>query len=341
MMSPSELEECWSRVSSESSQKRGLYSRRLPGPGALIAHAAVTFPGGMRSLILETEKRELKHYRFAEETRGYQIEILPDELGRTDHASINISENTVASAEIFPVFCADISGHWLSAGTIGSALDDLRKRLEKWKRFFQRGRDEGLSREDYIGLYGELFFFQRCLDAGIDSGRLVGAWKGPASANQDFTFGPVAVEVKTATGNNPGLVHISNVRQLDGTGLAKLFLCHQVFDFREESGTTLLDLVSHLRRHLEGISPATAAVFGDKLIEAGFIEAQIGEFAVWGFTERPLGAVFDVRDGFPRLLENAVPYGVTSLTYDLDLAAASAFVCRAEDVWEEVAQPHG
>lgn len=340
-MSPSELEECWLRVSSESARAPGLYSRRLAGPNALPAHAAVTFPGGMRSLVLEAEKRELKHYRFAEETRGYKIQIFPDELGRTDYAAVNISENSGSSAEIFSVFCADIAGHWVSAGAIGSALDDLRKRLEKWKRFFQRGRDEGLSREDYIGLFGELRFFRRCMDAGVDVDRLVGAWNGPVSANQDFTFGPVAVEVKTATGNNPHIVHISNVRQLDGTGLSKLFLCHQVLDFREGSGTTLLDLVSSLRRELEDISPTVAAAFGDKLLEAGFVDTQVGEFAQWGFTERPLGAVFDVQDGFPRLLENAIPHGITSLTYDLDLAAASAFVCRAEDVLDEIAQDHG
>jgi hypothetical protein len=340
-MSPSDLEDGWENVSAESPAGPGCYYRRLSGAGGWPAHVAVTLPGSVRALILEADKRELRRHRFAEEARGFKIDVIPDEFGRNDRASLRIAENTGSGREIFPVFCADIATHWLSSADIGAALEDLEKRLQKWKRFFQRGRGEGLSREDYIGLFGELCFFRRCMDAGVDVGRLVGAWNGPVSANQDFTFGPVAVEVKTATGNNPQIVHISNVRQLDGTGLSRLFLCHQVFDFREASGMTLVDLVLHLRRELEDISPMVAAAFGDKLLEAGFVDTQVGEFAQWGFTERPLGAVFDVQDGFPRLLENAVPHGIASLTYDLDLSAASAFVCRAEDVWEEIAQDHG
>lgn len=340
-MSPSSLEDGWERVSAEAPTGPGCYYRRLPSAGSWPAHVAVTLPSSVRALILEADRRELRHHRFAEETRGFKIDVIPDEFGRPDRASLRIAENAGAVRDIFSVFCADIATHWLAAHGIGAALQDLEKRLQKWKRFFQRGRDEGLSREDYVGVFGELTFFQHCLDAGIDAIRLVEAWNGPASANQDFTFGPAAVEVKTGTGNNPRIVHISNLRQLDGTGLAKLFLCHHVFDFREGSGTTLLDLVSHLRRQLEDTSPTAAAAFEDKLIEAGFVEAQIGEFAKWGFTERPGGSMFDVANGFPRLLENIVPHGIGAVTYDLDLAAASAFVCRAEDVWEEVAQRHG
>jgi hypothetical protein len=200
--------------------------------------------------------------------------------------------------------------------------------LQHWKRFFQSRSPEGLSREEYIGLYAELDFFAALLGAGIAPEALANAWQGPIGANQDFLFGGVAVEIKACTGNDTDFVPISNVRQLDDTGLDRLFLFQGVYDFRQDSGQTLKVLVDRLRQLLAA-SPSAVDIFEVRLLAAGYIEPLASPFERYGFSPR-FRRYFHVAKGFPHLQESSLPQGISEVRYKLNLAACAAF---------EVAEP--
>ena len=146
---------------------------------------------------------------------------------------------------------------------------------------------------------------------------------GAAGANQDFLFGAVAVEIKASTGNETELVRISNIRQLDDTGLEKLFLRHAAYDFRDGSGQTLPMLVQRLRQFLSP-SAETVIVFDERLLSAGYVEPSPSAFERYGFTAR-FRRCFRVEKGFPRLLELPLPNGVSKVCYTLNLAACVEF----------------
>jgi hypothetical protein len=143
--------------------------------------------------MLETDRMALRGLSFPDETKGFRVDIGNDEAGRADRAIIRIQEGRPEYHEIFSIFCADILAHWGSHSIAAVGNRALVRRLDGWKRFFQRGAQAGLSREDYIGLYGELSFIDAALSEGLEPGQLLAAWQAPFGTNQDFLFGPTTL----------------------------------------------------------------------------------------------------------------------------------------------------
>jgi hypothetical protein len=333
------LKQTWSAVIAEASQAEGYYHRRIPLACVWSAHAGIHHPTDARILVLETELGSVRSLRLKDETKGYSIDVGPDEAGRSDRATIRIQETSAGYREIFTIFCADILEHWIPHAGASDSLKSLSQRLARWKKFFQRGAQLGLSREDYVGLYGELSFIETGLNNAVASLPIVNAWQAPLGTNQDFLFGQVAVEIKTTTGNEIDKVRITNARQLDSTGLQSLFLMRFAFDFRQGSGRTLPELVAIVKASLAVTSPEALSVLNDRLLEAGFVEGT-NEFDGWGFTLRHFD-VFSVREDFPRLLESGLPSGVSEVAYTLNLSAAAHFQVVETEFWAQVISSYG
>jgi len=336
MMTASEiLDQTWLAVTAEAPQADGFYHRRIPLAARWPAHAGIHRPTNLRILILETESVLVRDNRLKERAKGFSVDIGPDEAGRADRAIICIQETNQSYREIFTLLCADILDCWTPHTDAAEALKSLRRRLASWKKFFQRGPQLGLSREEHIGLYGELSFVEAGLDAGMDGLSLINGWTAPLGTNQDFLFGPTAVEIKATTGNDFDKVRITNVRQLDSTGLQNLFLVCYAFDFRQACGNILRQLVENLKARLSVVSPEALIVFTDRLLEAGFVDSIPNEFDDWGFSLRR-NDVFRVGEGFPRLLETGVPPGLSEITYTLNLSAAASFKVLKPTFWTSV-----
>jgi hypothetical protein len=340
MMTASEaLEQTWKQVAAACPKADGFYHRRLPLPCQWPAHAGIRHPGGARVLIFESELQAIRNLNLCDETKGYAVEISPDEANRQDRVCIRIMETGQGFHEIFAIFCADLLDHWAPHPDPKNALKSLHGRLGHWKRFFQRGPHTGLTRDEYIGLFGELSFLDRVLLAAISPEVAVSAWQAPLGTNQDFLFGPRAVEVKTTTGNDLDRVKISNIRQLDPTGLENLFLARFAFDFREGAGITLSQLADHIYHKFRQLSPETTAIYADRLLNAGYHPSVSGEFDNYGFTLRKYD-FFSVDERFPSLLESEMPSGVSDVSYTLNLASATAFLTQEAVLWHTLTNPN-
>ncbi len=329
------LKQTWAAVVSEASRSEGYYHRRIPLPSFLPAHAGIHCPTDARVLILEMESRAIRDLRLKDETKGYSIDVYPDEAGRTDRVAIRIQEAGAEYREIFTIFCVDVLDHWIPHVSSSDSIQSLSRRLARWKKFFQRGSGLGLNRENYIGLYGELSFLESGLRAGGTGLAMVEAWQAPLGTNQDFLFGSLAVEIKTVTGNEIDRVHITSARQLDSTGLQHLFLARYAFDFRQGAGRTLPRLIADLKAIISASSPDSLPLFGDRLLDAGFVEAIPNELDDWGFTPRHFDA-FELGSGFPRLLESNIPSGISEISYTLNLSAAASFKIVDLEFWERI-----
>lgn len=242
----------------------------------------------------------------------------------------------VLPKDCFRTLCIDVLEHMAPCETSSEAARTLHRRLQHWKRFFQSRSPEGLSRDEYIGLYAEAELFEKCLLWGLPPQVLSDAWQGPLGTNQDFLFGTSAIEVKAVTTNDAGSFRVSNIRQLDNSGLNSLFLSHVAYDFRLGSGRNLGSLVRSIRSLISTASDAMAT-FNDRLLSAGYIEPDPSPFASYGFTERH-SSYFKVCDGFPRILESGLSPGISEVCYTVSLAACSGFVTTEADVMNSL--PH-
>lgn len=335
MMTPFEaLEETLAVVSSETPIAEGFYQRRLPLLSKWPIYVAIHHPTKRRALTIELEASAAEKHRVKDDVRGYRIEALPGPPGRTQ---VRIREADAAGLNIFLILCADLVGMLLPVGEGMRAARLLAARLTHWKMFFQRAASDGLSREEYIGLYGEMCFIEAMLARMLPAERVIGGWSGPLGSNQDFTFGTCAVETKTTTGNNAYHIRVTNVRQLDACGLSQLVLAHYLFDFREGSGRTLQTAVESVRAALTAIAPEATFGFEERLIAAGFVKGVQQPYGEYGFTLRH-DHMYAVESGFPRILESDVAAGVSDLSYSIDLAAASSFRLQDDGFWTQLGQ---
>lgn len=312
----------WTAALAEAGPAHGYYKRRLQVQLAQSVYAGIVIPSNARRLSFDFEKEALSGLNVGEKTRGYLVEAEPQ--SNALRYFIHIEEAVAGiSVDLFETFCTDLLSHIARCSSSAEAARTLYRRLQHWKRFFQGHASVGLTRDEYVGLFGELDFLEKCLQHGGSPQVLSDAWQGPLGTNQDFLFGKLAVEVKAVTANDAGTVHISNIRQLDDTGLDGLFLWHVAYDFREGTDRKLASLVESIRTRLAN-SPDALATFEDRLLAAGYIEPGSSDFAKYGFAERQRSS-YKVRDGFPRILESNLSPGISNISYSLSLSACYEF----------------
>ncbi|MBE3039646.1 MAG: PD-(D/E)XK motif protein [Chloroflexi bacterium] len=317
------LLQTWELVQAEGNESPGYYHRRIPLDCTFPAYAGIVRPECNRRLSLLVDQVALRTIPLRDETRGYTVEVEPSPAGHGDHAFIHITAKGTAFAEVFAIVGADILEQWIPQHQATAAVTLVYRRLLHWRRFFQRGSG-GLSREEYVGLYTELIYLEALLEAGLAPDHCVEAWQGPLGTNQDYVFGPLAVEVKGSTGNEVGTVKVANERQLDSVGLQALFLFHAVFDFREKSGRTLKQLVAALAERLRASSQPALLLLEERLLSAGYTAHVPSAYDDYGFTERKRES-YEVREGFPRIVESDLAAGVAEVLYRVNLTACLDF----------------
>lgn len=325
----------WSTVAEEAAQLPGFYHRRVQYGSTSGVHAGIHRPTNELVLIFEADAKAVKSTRLADDTRGYTVSIHQDLEGKKGRVAAIIQQKSSASREVFKAFCSDLLEQWSRHTTASSSIAALSARLASWRRLFDRPGDVGLSREEYVGLYGELTFVQAAIQAQVSPASIISAWQGPLGTNQDFLFSSTAVEVKSVTGNEIQKVRISNARQLDDVGVSTLYLVRYAFDFREANGNTLEQLVSELRESLTAHAPDSVAVFEERLLLVGYVDTVIGDYRDWGFTLRRCDT-YGVDGGFPRLVESSLPPGISEVSYIVDLGAADASRIEQRAVWERI-----
>jgi hypothetical protein len=327
-MIPSELlDSAWAALLEEHHEKPGQYYRRLATGEPLAAYAGLVLPGPRKRLSLGVETLDERQGILKEKAKGYLVSVEPAPAGYDALAFLSITENDSAFCELFKAVGSDLLALWTNQRDAGVATGLVLRRLEHWRRFFQK--EEGLGRDGYLGLCGELLFLERILDWEIDPSIAVESWMGPLGSNQDFLYGKAAVEVKSTSANAPEFVRVSSTRQLDDTGLDALFLSHSAFDLREFSGRTLAQIADGIEKRLSTTSPMAAVTLHERLLSAGFSPDLPGKYGSYGVVERST-ACYEIRSGFPRIQESTLPPGISDVEYTLNLASCSEYMVKQE-----------
>jgi len=201
--------------------------------------------------------------------------------------------------------------------------------LEKWRNLFDKTKADGLSTEQQQGLYGELHFLQKFLSKKITTPRIaLDYWVGVDAALRDFQGNEWAVEVKTTCTNNPQKVTINGARQLDETLLSDLFLYHCSVEVSKFNGETLPEKVDKLRTILKDDVPALS-IFNEKILQTGYFDedAELYSNRCYKFRNEQH---YHIIDGFPRIKEKELRYGISDVKYAIILAACGDY-CISEN----------
>jgi hypothetical protein len=255
-------------------------------------------------------------------TRG--LEVTTDELRIGDSAvrryirlvCLNSSHHAT-----FAALCGNIVAGLArdpsdAKGAVGRCLD-------RWRSFWMM-EQSGLTREQALGLFGELWFLYRwCAPLSVDS---VVGWQGPLGARHDFQYPAASIECKasaSAASTNP--THfIASLDQLADPeeGQLYLFSLHVVED--SLAANSLPRLVERITSDLTANSEALS-LFSERLAAAGYNPADAGRY-IRQF--RVLAEeLFRVERSFPRLTRDSfgmgLPTGVGDVCYTLSTSACS------------------
>ena len=322
-MTPEELESVWS-VLHPPAMSDGIAGRRATGLPA------------DRPVYLAVDGRNRRHLLIR----------VPDDtepLTARDTRSLEISTGryTVGSgteALYIDLACADPSQY----GTFRAVSQDLIRMigsdsgllrdvvvngLARWRAFWST-RSSTMSREDALGLFGELWFMRRWL--GSLNSDAVGGWQATDGSRHDFQWPAFSVEIKTTSaGSQAAPSHrITSLDQLMDPEQGNLFLFSlQVCD-DALSANSLQSLVEAISEQLRD-KFAAFEDFNRKLAFRGYHPAEVH------LINRPLRVLgerlYRVDEHFPRLTsasfaEDAPHSAIGGIEYSLDLAGCDRWL---------------
>lgn len=301
----------WNDLAAVAPGDRLYRSRRLSRPVQLDLRAGLREADGTPCLIALPGSTGNSIASF--ETAGLRLSRAADPAGPL----LVLSLEEPSRRDLFAEICSDCVRsvlRWEDEGET-ELVTVFAARLAAWRAFL-RDQAGGLSRNEMVGLIGELFVLNRLLDENAEA---VAAWKSPDDGLHDFVLSGHGLEVKTALGPTRQ-IHISTLDQLDNSGLASLHIAHvRLVD--SVAGSTLGEIAGRIEQRLTGERARSAfrnALLRRGLLPGADIEAgpRVNCAGIDGYT---------VSNGFPRLLRSDVSLGIAEATYQVEVRALVGF----------------
>jgi len=235
-------------------------------------------------------------------------------------------------ARYLDVQCVDIAGHEafdLIGGELVTELsranatpeESVRRILGRWRRFWGQLPSALLTREEQLGLFGELWFLLVWLYPAVGLAEAVRRWQGPFGARHDFQWAGKSVEAKATTSSRGHIHRINGIDQLLPPEGGELLLFS--LSLHEEAGATntLSSIINAVSQQL-GSEADTLSRFETGLVQAGYSSVHDEAYSKMHLRVVEEG-LYVVRDNFPRLTEEqfhaGVPSGIERVEYEINL----------------------
>ncbi|MDQ0933344.1 PD-(D/E)XK motif protein [Streptomyces turgidiscabies] len=314
----------WIELEDAPQAASGRSMRRIHSRSPHDIFLSVSHPGRQRMLVFQADATAaegvVRSLGRLPQTAGLELSLTS--LSRHQY-ELQVVLTADDLREVFTPLASDIATTAKDELTSLEALTAVVSRFGHWQNLLRSVGRDGLGAEARRGLFGEILVLREQIVTSLPQSEAVAAWTGPTGANQDFQCPAVAVEVKTTNARNAGTVRIASERQLDGTGTSSLLLALVTLDERRGGlGQSLNVLVDQVRHHLA--NPGARARFDGLLIQAGYLPGQRDLYDEPRYTTRDV-RFWEVRDGFPRVVESELPVGVSDCSYSLALSGLDQY----------------
>jgi hypothetical protein len=247
------------------------------------------------------------------------------------HYFLVLKQEDDKGTEIFEVVLQNLVDHLIREIKDDQSLfSSVFKVLDRWRTFFQRGGFKRLSDEQQRGLFGELWFINDWLDKNPGQPPLViEQWEGPTRGRIDFKNSKCGLEIKTVLDKINKSIKISSENQLKISELTSVLFIYVCFlEQSKTHGRTLQDLASEVREKIACRSDRIALIYNDFLTDIGFREDEYAD--TFFFVENT--EVYEAGEGFPRLIKEDLPVGISNVSYNVDLSHCIEFVRDKDEV---------
>ena len=248
-------------------------------------------------------------------------------------ARIGISLTDELLFKSFAVMCFDIAERSKGAKTLERSFMIALDCLRDWSELFKRKGKIGLTRNEVIGLWGELYTLESILQSNIANDALiVQGWRGPNGDQRDIGFNKNRIEIKSQLSTQAISLRITSLDQLDDGGNNLKLVLNRISP--SDKGFSVVELTQRLLERLESNGIAHAD-FERKIILAGHSEDQDVCNEKFDLDER---LIYEVSGNFPKLTLSNVPVGITAAEYLISGAAITSYQINWEKLLEALSE---
>jgi hypothetical protein len=184
---------------------------------------------------------------------------------------------------------------------------------------FMRPKRQGLTHEEYTGLWGELSVVVDHYLGRFNVKDLIDNWTGIRRTPQDLAGRDFTLEVKTTFTVTPKTIHITSLEQLDAP-VNNQALVHLRLS-KAPDGRSMVDLISAIEHAMKNYPAELARLHR-------VINEQVGDASEEQMNQKNiiLGSdCYHVRDNFPRLCRSNIDVRIDKAEYKLLLHSLSCF----------------
>ena len=305
-------------------QVEGLLKKRIEPSAYCNLFLAVEKPSNKRFFLLEVKTQSISSDINLPQSKGFEVITLIIKPGINGKVYLILKLTELSFREVFSVLVQDLIDYISKQTNENEGINSFISRLNRWKAFFQNFSVNGLSEPEQLGLFTELWFLYNFLLNNVGISKAILGWTGPNGTNQDFQLGSCAVEVKSSIGSPHEKIMVSNVRQLDLTGLSSLILYYAAFDSRQNGILSLPKLIEQMRTLIMSKDDNFLINFNEKLRDSGYLDIHENLYLKNKYTLRHQ-YFFQVGDGFPRILENDLLKGVGDVKYSIMISSCMQY----------------
>ncbi len=220
----------------------------------------------------------------------------------------------------FSVMCFDIAERSRQGLTVEAATVIAIQCLRDWAALLKRRGRTGLSRNEVMGLWGELSLITVLLSERPQNVyQIIHGWRGPNGDQRDIGFNGNRIEIKTQLSTRSIGLRITSLDQLDERSDHLTVVLNRISP--SEKGSSLVDLIKIIDQRLVANRMAQSE-FERKIELAEYDPNLEASKELFALDER---INFLVRTDFPRLTPGNVPHGIKSAEYEISGVSIAQF----------------
>lgn len=322
------LNQIWTLYKNDESQDRGLAAISIDSKNLCDIKAGVMFPSKQEAILVGFSSKKVTKKVTLPKGKGFEVLFFNDNENLPGAWFVLLRE-PAGNIELFTKMALDIitvlrKSAYKDVSEVNNAFI---QRILAWQRFMSI-KHNSLSRDQIVGLNGELEVLIHLLQEIPEHKRVIDSWTGPVHGVQDFSFDKTkAIEVKSyVRGTSTPKINIDSEDQLDPIALDFLFLCVNQFVECKE-GRSLSDRIESVRQLLSKDSVAFSS-FDEKLMNFGI--SDVNEDPYYDKIRLALDKMdcYHIKTGFPSIKRSEISSAIQNVRYEInvDLVDDSFFI---------------
>ena len=245
--------------------------------------------------------------------------------------SIGLALTDSELVKSFAVMCYDIAERSKQANSIEAAIIIAIECLRNWASLLKFRGKTGLTRNEVIGLWGEIATIEALIDSNINNDlTLLQGWRGPNGDQRDIGYNNVRIEVKTQLSTQSISLKISSLEQLDDEEKVLKVVLNRISP--SESGVSLTSLIDRVIEKLSS-NRQSHSEFERKVMLAEFDSNLDYCNEMFGMDER---FIYEVSDEFPKLVPSNVPQGIKNVSYEISGSSITEYQITWTQLLEDI-----